>query len=540
MSFIQSIGIGIDRTIGLFAPRAELNRIADRTMIEKARTMQERMYAAAKPSRSTADWMPVNQDVNTIIRASSYNLRNRVRQLVRDCPHFARAVNVQVDFTVGVGTNFQSRIRNKKWKPGTKGQSRFDRQLCQNVEDAVSWWMDEADASGRMHFGELERLAKSQDVEVGEFLFVKTHLKDKKRYIPFALMPYEIDWLTTNYTQVAAGNEVDQGKEYDPITGRIIAYHLQPPALFSQYGISSSSKAVRIPAESVLNHFETKRPGQMAGVSPFVTAVLIARDLDDYLGATIDTAKLAAKYLALIETPDMAGFQAGRTLTDNGQKLEELENAIIEYLRPGEKITFAQNNPTGDTFDPFTRFILRVVAISTNTSYTLLSGDYSQGSFTTMRMERQDLVKMFAYPQFRHVTHFTKPLIEEAIYWAYISGKLDLPGNFINNPRTYYRGIYISPGMEPVDPLRESKANRDDMGAGIRSPQEIVAKRGRDLEEVYDELAEAKEMADERGLTLEMVSTALASNPAALGAGENRNIRELIRDELLFLEDIDT
>lgn len=539
MNILRSIGQGIDRTVGLFAPRNELQRIGDRAMVEKARAMQERMYAAAKPSRGTGDWLPVNQDINTLIRTSSATLRGRVRQLVRDCPHFARAVQVQVDFTVGTGTNFQSRIRNPKWKPGEKGQSRFDRGLCQSVEDAVSWWMDEADASGRMHFGELERLAKAQDVEVGEFLFVKTFLKDKKRFIPFALMPYEVDWLTTNYQQVAPGNEADQGKEFDPVTGKIVAYHLQPPAAFGVYGLSTSSKAVRIPAEYVLNHFETKRPGQLSGVSPFVTAVLIARDLDDYLGATVDTAKLAAKYLALIETPDMPGFQAGRTITENGKKIEELENAIIEYLRPGEKVTFAKNDPTSETFDPFTRFILRVVAISTNSSYTLLTGDYSQANFVSTRMERQDLLKMFAYPQFRHVKHFTAPIIEEAIYWSAYSGKLKMPGDFFVNPRPYYRGSYIPPGMEPVDPLRESKANRDDMAAGLRSPQAIVASRGGELEDVYDELAEAKEMAEERGLTLEMVSTALGNNPAALGADAGRAVREVIREEMLLMEDID-
>lgn len=538
-SILNRIGGGIDRAIGLFAPRNELQRIADRAMVEKARKMQERMYAAARPGRGTADWVPANQDINTILRSSSSTLRSRVRQLVRDSPHFSRAVQIQVEFTVGTGINFQSRIRNAKWKPGEKGQSRFDRPLCQAVEDAVQWWMDEADASGRMHFGELERLAKAQDVEVGEFLFVKTFLKDPKRFIPFALMPYEIDWLTTNYQDVAKGNEADQGKEFDPVTGKIVAYHFQPPTTFGQYGLGSSNKAVRIPAEFVLNHFETKRPGQLSGVSPFVTAVLIARDLDDYLGATIDTAKLAAKYLALIESPDINQFQQGR-ITDTTQKLEDLENAIIEYLRPGDKVNLLKSDPASDTFDPFTRFVLRVVAIATNSSYTLLSGDYSQGSYTTMRMERQDLIKLFAFPQFRHVKHFSAPAVEDAIYWAWFTGKLKLPRDFAINPRPYYRGVYIPPGMEPIDPLRESKANNDEMNAGTRSPQEIVAKRGRDLEEVLDEIAEAKEMADERGLVFGDVSTALANNPAALGATDNRaTLRGMIQEELLLMEDID-
>jgi capsid protein len=118
---------------------------------------------------------------------------------------------------------------------------------------------------------------------------------------------------------------------------------------------------------------------------------------------------------------------------------------------------------------------------------------------------------------------------------------LRLPGDFFINPRPYYRAEYIPPGMEPVDPLRESKANRDDVAAGLRSPQEIVGKRGRELEHVYDEIAEAQELAEERGLILDTGNTALASAPSALDAGENRteSMRRMIQDELLLMEDID-
>lgn len=530
---------GVDRSIGIISPRSEVQRIYDRDMVLKAR-----MYAAAKVTRSTGDWIPVNQDPNVLIRSSAPMLRARVRQLVRDCPHFARAVNVQVEFTVGTGTHFQSRVQNPRWVPGST-EPRLDRMACQKIEDAVSWWMDEADATGRLYFGELERLAKRQDVEVGEFLFVKTFIKDPNRYIPFAVMAYETDWLTSDYSQVAEGNQVEQGKEFDPLTGRIVAYHFRRPSGFGIYDLGTASgKTTRIPAEYVVSGFDQQRPGQLCGVSPLVTAVLIANDLDDYIGATVDTAKLAAKYLAIIETADPAAFQGARAQTAaTGQKIEELENAIIEYLRPGEKVTFAKNDTPGNNFSPFTKFILRVMAIASGVSYSLLSGDYSDTNYTTLRGERQDLLRMFKYPQFRHVKHFTAPLIQEAIGWAVMSGKLNLPG-YATNPRPWWRASYIPPGAEPIDPLRESKANRDDMESGLRSPQEIAASRGRDLEEIYDEIAEAKAMADERGLTFGEVDTALAGNPAALGAEEEtttkgtikKAVRSAVEDALLFLE----
>jgi lambda family phage portal protein len=501
----------------------------------------KRQYAAAKTTRLTGDWYPITQSVNDIIGASSTVLRSRVRQLVRDFPYFARAVDILVNWTVGSGMNFQSRVLNPKWQPGGQGVPKFDRATCQRIEDALAWWMDEADVTGRMHFHDLERLAKREEVEAGEYLFVKRQIKDRKRFLPFALQACEADWLTDLGAKPEGKNPTDRGKEYDAATGRIVAYHLTDPAGWG--------KTIRVSAEHVVAGFDTQRSGQIHGVSPFVTAVLIAHDLNDYLDATIDTAKLAAKYLAMVETGDPAGFQAMRSVdgegTDAGKKIESIENAIIEYLRPGEKITFAKNDNPGQTFEPFTRFVLRMAAIATGTSYSLLAGDYSTGAYTALRAERQDLLRMFEPHQNRHARGFFMPCVKEAIEQAVFAGKLDLPGYF-REPRPFWRSVIIPPGGQPLDPLREAKANRDDIASGLQSPQRIAARRGEDIEEILDEIGEFQEMVAERGIVLESTSTALANNPAALGAEEGASslaatIRRAIDDALdrrdLLMED---
>lgn len=477
-----------------------------------------RQYAAAKVSRSTGDWMPVQQSVNDLIRSSSPIMRSRIRQLVRDFPYFTRAVDILVGYTVGTGTNFQSRVLNPKWTPGST-EKKFDRLRCQQIEDAFNWWAEEADAAGKLHFCEMEELAKREDCEAGEYLFVKVNLSDKKRFIPFALQAYEAEWLTDVGAIPLGDNPVEQGIEYDRLSGRVIAYHLTDP--------QGWGKTQRIPAEYVLHNFAHKRAGQLRGVSPFHAAVLIARDLNDYLDATIDTAKLAAKYLALVTTEHAEEHQGGAETDDNGNKIVSIENAIIEYLRPGEDIKFATNNNPGSTFDPFTKFILRMVAIATGTSYSLLSGDYSDSSYTTMRSERGDLRAMIAPHQNRHVLHFCSPVGRDVLDASVLRGRLDLPG-YYNNPRIYQRGLWISPGQEPTDPLKESKANIGDIGSGLNSPQRIAARRGVDVEEILDELQEFYEMVAERKIPLDFASTALATNPAALDDDGTNSLKQLI------------
>ena len=40
--------------------------------------------------------------------------------------------------------------------------------------------------------------------------------------------------------------------------------------------------------------------------------------------------------------------------------VKQIENAIIEYLRPGEKISLSSYNRPGDSFEPFTKLGLKL------------------------------------------------------------------------------------------------------------------------------------------------------------------------------------
>lgn len=479
-------------------------------------TLEKRQYAAAKVTRMTGDWFPANQDVNSIIRSSSNILRGRTRQLVRDFPYFNRAINNLVNYSVGTGIRFQSRVKDADGK--------FDKRTIQQIEDAVSWAMDEMDVAGELHYYEMERLAKRQDVEAGELLFVKTYSKDRNRYITYCLQPIEADWLTTAYSEVALGNVVDQGIEYDPNTGKRVAYHFAIPSGYALGSVTGSTKTRRILAENVIHNFQTLRPGQLRGVSPFTTAILAAHDLGDYLDAEIDGAKMAAKYLAFVKTGDPGGFQNLRTTTDtdSGKKLEEVENAVIEYLRPGEDLVLASHNRPGSGFEPFVKFCLRMVAVATDSTYELLTSDYDGINYSNLKGIRNDYSVMMKPHSMRQIMHVSRPVVQDIIINAQMAGKLNLPG-FWQNPRKYYAGTYTPPGMESIDPLREGKAWIEQIKATLRSPQEIAAQRGRDYEEILDEIAEAKRMAEEKGLVwneLFGISTALQQNPAALGAAE--------------------
>ena len=502
----------IDRTIALVSPRSALNRRLYRERLSL--TGRAEMYAAAKTTRLTGAWTTVNPNVNDIIGLSNPIIRSRVRQLIRDFPYLARAANVMVDYSIGPGIMFQSKACGVNGKP--------DKKRIQFIEDAMRWWMDEADAAGKLHFNEIMRLTKRQDLESGEFVIVKTYPKGSSRFIPFALQVYEADWLSGSHDTYGSGGigmsadpgdrETRQGIEYEKLTGRVTGYWFMDP----YYG----AKEVYVPASQVIHGFETLRPQQLRGVSPFAPGVLVARDLSDYMDAEIDTAKMAAKYLAFVKTPEPAFRQDllsinGTSAAGTTQKIEEMENAIIEYLRPGEEVNIASHNRPGATFAPFVRLVLTMLSITTGAPYELISGDYQGLNFSTAKIVRSDFGQQLRPISVRHIRQYCMPALRTFLDVAVLSGKLILPG-YWQDPRRYQECEWQPPGMDAVDPLREAKSQIEAISYGLKSPQEVARERGRDLEDIYEEIKAAKEMAEEMGLTFESVDMSEKNNPAAI------------------------
>jgi lambda family phage portal protein len=507
--FIVSI---VDRLQELASRRSV--RARHRYLIGRRNSQRSEMYAAAKTTRLTGAWSIANPNVNDIIGLSSPAVRSRVRQLIRDFPYFARAANIMVDYSVGAGIMFQSKVKGPTGK--------LDKRRIRQIEDAVSWWMDEADIAGKLHFQEINRLTKRQDLESGELVVVKVYPRDGNRYLPYALQVYESEWLTGAHDTYGAGGigmaaapgekETRQGIEYEKLTGRVIGYWFMDPT----YG----GKEVYVPASQVIHGFNMLRPQQLRGISSFAPGVLVAHDLADYMDAEMDTAKMAAKYLAFVKTPDPLSRQG--MLSTNGisaagtvQKIEEMENAIIEYLRPGEEVSIASHDRPGATFAPFVRLVLTMLSITTGAPYELISGDYQGLNYSTAKIVRNDFSQQLRPITVRHIRQFAHPAISGAIDAAVLSGKLTLPG-YWQNPRRWHESEWQPPGMDAVDPLREAKSQIEAIGYGLKSPQEVARERGRDLEDIYNEIKSANEMASEMGLAFTAGNTSEKNNPAAI------------------------
>jgi lambda family phage portal protein len=484
------LGNALDAIIGIVNPRAGLQRSG----------LRSAMYAAAKSPRTIGSWSPVDSRINDIIGNSAAPVRARIRQLVRDFPYFANAATTLCDYVVGPGIVYQSAIRDSSGK--------LSHRRIQQAEDAWNFWCDEADAAGRLHLYELMNLARLQECETGEYIIVKRTLRESGRYMPLALQMYEADWLAATAKDVKSLHAFSQGIEYDPATGRAIAYHFSDP--------DGWGKSVRVPSAAVIHGFKTRRPGQLRGISDFAPGVMVANDLSAYMDAEIDAAKMAAKWVGTIETADPFTRQQGLA-SDSQGKIESIENAILEYLRPGEKLNLMANPRPGSNFPPMVKLILTMFSVVSGVPYELLSGNYEGMNYSTGKMVRNDFAHRLRPLCARHIRGFCLPVQKAFLESAVLAGRLPWP-DFFANPAKYSRSTWQPPGMESIDIARETKSMIDQINAGLRSPQEIAQARGRDLEDIYREIKEAEEMASRMGITLDLgqINTALKNNPAAI------------------------
>lgn len=475
-------------------------------------------YDAATFPRGIGNWSPASVDFNQLVSTASPRMRSRVRDLIRNFPPFTRAVNGIVAFTVGRGSRFQSLVTTPDGQP--------DLVVRRKIEENFRIWMEKADVAGKLHFYELQSLAKRQECECGEFVARFARPRDRSRH-PLAVQLYEPENLSSwRVSGQAPDTDIFQGVEYDVQTGEPVAYHFQ-----TVFGWEKMLHTWREESRNVLHGFNMLRPGQLRGVTPFAPAVLLARDMGDYTGAEIDSAKMAAKWLGFVRSQDPNYSQAARGLGgDNSRnELDYVENAVIEYLNENETMDFAP--PTqrpGDSFDRFTRFVLRMVAITMDLPYEILSGDYTGINYSTSKASRNDF-SMFLVPhQFRNEHHFIRPIFNrwldyEALTQDYLRG-------YWQNPERYRKAMWIPAGMPSVDPLRDGKADIDAISAGIRSPQMVILGQGHDPEEVVAQRAAWSDLCAQHGVdaTTGKVSTAMANNPAKLGAIEALEENDLL------------
>lgn len=452
----------LDNIIGYINPKAGIRRVAARRSYEAA--SHGRRAGSFKGARSTG----ANLEIGTAL----VTLRNRSRHFVRNNGWAKRAIDAIVDNTVGEGI-----------RPAPIGT----RNQVKKIKKLWSTWAETTmcDYDGKSTIYGLQNLIMREIAEAGDCLIVRRRTKDD---IPIKLQVLEGDQLDQMKDTPNEMGYARLGVQFDN-EGKRLGYWIfkkHPNDLTGNY-ITLESEFISV--DDIIHPFEIMRAGQVRGIPMGVASFMKMADFSDYEDAQLMRQKIAASFCAFVSGTD----------APNTDDLEMLAPGIIEYLKDGEQITFA-NPPKADGYAEYSAKILQGIAASYGVTYEMLTMDYSNVNFTSGRMAKIDVSKRFRSWQYNlMVPQVCVPV------WQWFMNSLIMVGKsatFLDCNAM----DWTAPRVQQLDPVKETNARVLQVQSGFTTLSEIAREDGRDADELFEEIKQEREKLKEMGIIIDKVT----------------------------------
>lgn len=462
----------IDKTIGYFNPAAGLKRSQFRNALEVVRK-----YDGASLGRRTASWYAPSTSAALEIAGSLPYLRNRMRDLVRNNPHAGKAVRGIVSNTIGTG--IVAKLSGK------------------NIQDAWKQWSEttDCDSDGINTLAGLQQLAMRCIVESGEVIIRKRRRNASMDLsVPLQIQILEPDYLDITKDQAYNGtnNAIYQGVEFDK-NGKRVAYWLyrQHPGgriFIESYKLASD----RVPVEEIIHIFRQERAGQIRGVPWGASAIIRAKDLDDYFDAQLIRQKIAACFAGFIKDTEVPIDPTGNKSSIS----ERIEPGILEVLPPGKDVSFSSPPGVGGDFKDYATISLRAIGIAFGVPYEVLTSDYSQVNFSSARMSWIEFHREIE--QWRWIM-FIPAFCDRTYNWFIEAAEI---AGIAQKNRTK-RPEWSAPRREMIDPVKETAAMQTAVRSGFLPLSEALRQIGFDPDQVFSEYANDNSKLDGLKLVLD-------------------------------------
>jgi len=496
----------LDKAISWVSPEAGLHRIRARRTAEVVRLA----YEGARARRRTDGWLTTGNSANAEIASALSKLRERSRDLIRNSPYAARAVAEIVGNAIGIGITAQARTGNQ--------------DLNREIDAVWSEWIDQCDADGQLDFYGIQALVARTVFESGECLvrFRQRRSGDGFR-VPVQLQVLEPDYLDQSKTQKTATGYILQGVEFD-LVGRRVYYWLfgSHPGEGTLAALRGGLVSARVPATEVMHVYRKDRPGQVRGVPWLAPVIITLRDLDEYEEAELVRKKIEACFAAFVTQPEGAdGPSIAPATTDatTGHRLEAVEPGMIEYLKPGEQITFAA--PSGSAgYRDYVASKQNSIATGLQLTYEQLTGDLSRVNYSSYRaglLSFRNGIEAFRWLAF--IPMLCIPVWARFLAVAFTAGAIPDPGPF--------RAEWTPPGFGSVDPYKDSVATINRIRAGTLTLRQAIAEQGYDPDAQLEQIAEINRLLDEKGIVLDCDPRKVTKSGAGQTGAEKETQQEV-------------
>ncbi len=465
------------------------------TFAASKRRRAELGYRAADPTkyRSQQTGLGGTADVHTLYGADLWRMRETARAYERDHALIAQVVDRALDQYLGNGLQVDPQTGD----PET------------NATLGALWseWTSDpnrCDFSGRLAFDDIARLAlRHRFVDGDSFV-----LLDERSGAVRLVEPDRVESASPGTSLQVDGREVDvvHGVEIDHSTGRVLAYHFLKSIPVNWRGYSApsvgSTDLVRILAAEVIHIFQAGRVTQHRGVTSFHAVFDRISLLEDIEFSELVKLQVAACIAGFIESDYDLGLGSRSTElgSDNVTELEfsEFSPGMLTKLPRGAKInTFSPAVTTQDTQEQ-KRQCMREIGLALGLPLELTLLDHADSSFSANRATLETFKRTA-----RQLQRWLSRTLHSRVY-AWKVAQWVAAGLVPSSP-TITKHVIHFPEWTFLDPQKEANADKTRMESHLASPRQVMAERGRDIDDVTREIAEdradmirqAKAQADE-------------------------------------------
>ena len=318
--------------------------------------------------------------------------------------------------------------------------------------------------------------------------------------VKLKLNPFECDLVTEPNGKVPVGNWED-GIDYDAV-GNARRYAVQDSHPGDGWGGKWNSSFTVVDAANIVHFFRRRRPGQIRGISEFVSALGVISQLRRYGIAVLGAAEFAASINGVMETnAEVEDGPAAVVPMENFR----LENGMVMTLPAGWKANqFKAEQPTS-SFKEFNAEKLNQVARCVNAPFNVMTGNSSGYNYSSGRLDH--------VPYHRNVWIDREELEISVLdrtfekWHAEAVAVGEIPESFATIED--FDWLFQWDGFNSIDPLKDAQASRERMSLGLTTLSEECAAEGRNWREVLEQLAIERKERIRLGLP-----DPLAANPA--------------------------
>lgn len=458
-------------------------------------------YQAGVIDRLTASFGAASKSADSEILASLSVMRARSRTLSQNNVYMRKFLGaLKVNIIGDEGIKLQSVVRD--------ANGNFDKEANNAIEQSWADYCSDGvcDVTGEYSMNEIYSLALESAARDGDvFLRIVRGWKENK--YRFAVQLIENDYLDEKYNrELPNKNKIIMGVEKDA-WGRRVNYHFLTRHPGDYYYGGSNYNV--IPASDIIPLFMSERAGQTRGVPWSYAAMIMLNNIGAFAETAIIAARCGAAKMGFYKTSDDGDLSKIATgVSDDGDFIDEVEPGVFTKLPVGWDFKeFNPDYPRGE-FSEFNKAMLKGAASGLLMAYSSISSDLSDVNFSSIRSGKLEERDIYKFLQKWFIRKIPNKIFPQWLDVALMTGRLKLPyAKFekFNNPTWQARGF------EWVDPKKDIEAEMLAINFGLKTRSEVVASRGKDLRDVFEQLKREQDLAAELGLTFSSGKTEAAA-----------------------------